>query len=83
MPPVESVNVLSPKRGTPPPPIQSFVANSSAEPRFVDGCMCLRGSAKTLDLALLLCEQKKAKREKTGKNHLYFDPFLQKIFLFG
>lgn len=27
---------------------------------FVQGCMCLRGSAKTLDLAMLLFEQRKA-----------------------
>ena len=33
---------------------------SRAWPRFVQGCMCLRGSAKTLDLAMLLCEHRKA-----------------------
>jgi len=29
---------------------------------FVQGCMCLRGNAKTLDLAMLLWEQRKAMR---------------------
>lgn len=32
-----------------------------SELRFVSGCMVLRGGAKTLDLAMLLMEQQKAK----------------------
>ena len=44
-------------------PIWFFITPGA---RFVHGCMCLKGMAKTMDLAILLREQRKAAREQAS-----------------